>query len=202
MLSSPTRFASSKQQSSSIFKKSRKGIISTRLSQQEDESSSSTSSRSTNQVVNRQQEEERDEVADKLASVGWSFPTSEDTNEVVLTSNDPFVQRIDAEIRRDMGVSLDELLNPAKVVNLERDLYKLRLQLQETTVDDDDTLKIRSNIDKKEKELNIERRSVFRGWLKNLFLGQAILSFLLSWIMVSNPSFLFGSFDWYQSLQL
>jgi hypothetical protein len=32
-----------------------------------------------------------------------------------LTSADPFVRSIDASIQREMGVSLDELLNPAKV---------------------------------------------------------------------------------------
>jgi len=194
MLSSPRRYAYSKHSSSSTARRSPTGI----LSQQKDDSSSSSR---TNKLLNRQQEEERGEVADKLASVGWSFPTSDDNNVLLLTSNDPFVQRIDAEIRRDVGVSLDELLNPAKVVNLERDLYNLRLELEETKVEDD-RISISSKIDKKETELSIERRSVFRGWLKNIFLGQAILSFLLSWVMVSDPSLLFGPFDWYQSLQL
>ena len=32
-----------------------------------------------------------------------------------LTSNDPFVQRINEQIQRESGVDLDELLNPAKV---------------------------------------------------------------------------------------
>eukprot|EP00553_Chaetoceros_curvisetus_P008215 CAMPEP_0204627798 /NCGR_PEP_ID=MMETSP0717-20131115/14364_1 /ASSEMBLY_ACC=CAM_ASM_000666 /TAXON_ID=230516 /ORGANISM="Chaetoceros curvisetus" /LENGTH=195 /DNA_ID=CAMNT_0051644161 /DNA_START=81 /DNA_END=665 /DNA_ORIENTATION=+ len=59
--------------------------------------------------------------------------------------------------------------------------------------------KIRSKISKKEKNLLIERRSVFRGWLKNIFLGQAILSLGLSWIMVTDPSILFGSYGWFQN---
>lgn len=61
--------------------------------------------------------------------------------------------------------------------------------------------KIRAKIDKKEKDLLIERRSVFRGWLKNVFLAQAILSLGLSWIMATDPSFLFGSFDWYNNVR-
>ena len=32
-----------------------------------------------------------------------------------MTSEDPFVQQIDASVRGEMGVGLDELLNPAKV---------------------------------------------------------------------------------------
>ncbi len=144
-------------------------------------------------------EEQLQEATDKLASVGWSLPYDTDS---ALTSDDPFVQRIDAEIRRDVGVSLDELLNPAKVVNLERDLAQLRLELEECKVDEEARQIIQNKITKKERDLNIERRSVFRGWLKNVFLGQAVLSFVLSWFMVSNPSILFGGFDWYQALQL
>jgi hypothetical protein len=115
----------------------------------------------------------------------------------------------------------NELLNIIffkKVVNLERDLYNLRLQLAELTgkvileeseittelcdgggggpqADD-----IRKKIDKKERDLFVERRAVFRGWLKNVFLGQAVLSFAISWIMVTDPSILFGQFDWFSSV--
>jgi len=140
--------------------------------------------------------------------------------EAELTSDDPFVKRINDEIQKEFGVTLDELLNPAKVVNLERDLVNLRAELAvltgNTLVDPNNVVgmttadadnggggeeadKIRKTIDKKEKDLLIERRSVFRGWLKNVFLGQAILSLGLSWIMVTDPSILFGQFDWFQN---
>jgi hypothetical protein len=52
-----------------------------------------------------------DDAKDALQSVGWSKPS----NEGELTSEDPFVQAIDAAILAEMGVGLDELLNPAKV---------------------------------------------------------------------------------------
>lgn len=134
-----------------------------------------------------------------------------------LTSDDPFVQRINDAIQEESGVNLDELLNPAKVVNLERDLINLRAQLATLTgneIEDvmglstqevdgggggEDADKIRKKIEKKEKDLNIERRSVFRGWLKNIFLGQAILSLALSWVMATDPSILFGKYDWFQN---
>jgi hypothetical protein len=32
-----------------------------------------------------------------------------------MTSDDPFVQQIDESIMKEMGVGLDQLLNPAKV---------------------------------------------------------------------------------------
>lgn len=56
-------------------------------------------------------EEVREEAKDALAAVGWAAPS--DSEE--LTSDDPFVQSIDASIQREVGVSLEELLNPAKV---------------------------------------------------------------------------------------
>lgn len=163
----------------------------------------------------------RQEADNALAAVGWSMPMEGD-----LTSDDPFVQAIDASIQKESGVPLDELLNPAKVVNLERDLYVSRLQLAQLTgrtVDttgSDDTVKfittqecdgggggdeatkLREKIAKKEADLIIERRAVFRGWLKNVFLGQAILSFVLSYVMATNPSSLFGGYDWYYSYNM
>jgi len=154
------------------------------------------------------------EATDALNSVGWVPPMVE----AELTSNDPFVERINLQIKAESGVGLDELLNPAKVVNLERDLYNLRSELSQLTEKNvGDVLEltteecdgggggeqadaVRKKIEKKERDLLIERRSVFRQWLKNIFLGQAILSLGLSWFMVSNPETLFGRFDWFSSV--
>lgn len=52
-----------------------------------------------------------EEANEALTSVGWAPPSSD----AELTSDDPFVQQINAQIQQDMGVSLEELLNPAKV---------------------------------------------------------------------------------------
>lgn len=158
-------------------------------------------------------EEVQSDAEEALKNVGWSMPEEGD-----LSSDDPFVQAIDESIQADVGVPLDELLNPAKVVNLERDLYNLRLSLAEATsqtIDSeipankltteicdgggggDEAEEFRQKIQKKETDLTIERRSVFRGWLKNVFLVQAVLSFGLSYVMATNPASLFGSFGWY-----
>ncbi|KAL7538622.1 hypothetical protein ACHAXR_008702 [Thalassiosira sp. AJA248-18] len=160
------------------------------------------------------------EANDALNSVGWGSmaPPMEDGE---MTSDDPFVKQIDESIQKEMGVGLDELLNPAKVVNLERDLYNLRNELATLTgatlpKDDDAPLlttqlcdaggggeeatTIRSKITKKEKDLANERRAVFRGWLKNIFLGQALLSMALSYVMSTNPDALFGNFPWYNTI--
>lgn len=157
------------------------------------------------------------EAREVLEKVGWARPMQ---GEGELTSDDPFVQQINAGIRRDFGVDLDDLLNPAKVVNLERDLYNLRAELAMATglIDldvagltteacdggggGDAAQAIRNKIEKKEKDLALERRSVFRDWLKNVFVGQAVISLGVSYIMATNPSALFGGFDWFYSYNM
>jgi hypothetical protein len=59
-------------------------------------------------------DEVQQEAMEALQSVGWASPT----NDGEMTSEDPFVQQIDAGIQRDFGVGLDDLLNPAKVGKL------------------------------------------------------------------------------------
>jgi len=159
-----------------------------------------------------------DEASDALQSVGWSSPMTDDE----LTSDDPFVKRIEAQIFEESGVTLDQLLNPAKVVNLERDLYNLRSELALVTGKgaDFDVLdqptdacvgdldggegaeKLLKSIGKKEQSLFVERRAVFRDWLKNVFLGQAVLSLGLSYVMVTDPGMLFGGFDWFTNYSM
>lgn len=55
------------------------------------------------------------EANDALKSVGWGGMSVKPGEEGELTSEDPFVKAIDESIRGEMGVGLDELLNPAKV---------------------------------------------------------------------------------------
>lgn len=56
-------------------------------------------------------DEVQQEAQEVLEKVGWAKPM----NDGEMTSEDPFVQQIDAGIQRDFGVGLDDLLNPAKV---------------------------------------------------------------------------------------
>jgi hypothetical protein len=168
-------------------------------------------------------DEIRADAESALNNVGWSLPDSGD-----LTSEDPFVQAIDQGIQRDFGVNLDQLLNPAKVVNLERDLYSLRIQLAELTGQrlpvnsggedgspifltteqcdggkgGEEADAVRKKIAKKETDLVIERRAVFRGWLKNVFLVQAVGSVALSYVMATHPESLFGGYDWFYSYNM
>ena len=167
--------------------------------------------------------EVQQEAKEVLEKVGWARPLDGDGE---MTSEDPFVQQIDASIRDDFGVGLDDLLNPAKVVNLERELYNLRSELATLTNQKheatgevvevaglstqecdgggggEEAEAVRAKISKKETDLALERRSVFRDWLKNIFVGQAVISFGVSYVMATNPSALFGGFDWFYSYNM
>lgn len=85
------------------------------------------------------------------------------------------VERVDEEVRELTGVSLEELLNPSKVVNLERERL---VALSELSLAND--AEMRAELDTKlakiENDLYREKRTVFRGWLKNLFIGQSVLA--------------------------
>lgn len=57
-------------------------------------------------------DEIQQEAQEVLQKVGWASPVGGDGE---MTSADPFVQQIEDGIRRDFGVGLDDLINPAKV---------------------------------------------------------------------------------------
>lgn len=162
------------------------------------------------------------EVDSKLSSVGWSIPGGD----AELTSDDPFVMAVEASVQARTGGGLDGLLNPARLVNLERSLALARLELAKATgilpggstpgtltlgllretlteeIDDPaittpEVEDIRREIDKLESQVSTEARTVFKGWLRNLFYGQAALTFALSGVMAFNPDLLFGGFGWY-----
>lgn len=103
---------------------------------------------------------------------------------------------------------------------MERDLYNARAELAALTGltelevaglsteecdgggGGEDAQAIRDKITKKETDLTIERRSVFQVWLKNVFIGQAVISLGVSYIMATNPGSLFGGFDWFYSYNM
>jgi len=102
-----------------------------------------------------------------------------------VTSDDPLVRKLEAEVAAlSGGAGLDALLNPAKLINVERELIDLRARADAG----DDSADLAAEIEKKEGVAYVEKRAVMRDWLKTLFRGQAYatvgLSFLLSndWI--------------------
>lgn len=88
------------------------------------------------------------------------------------------VERVDAEIFELTGVGLDDLLNPSKVVNYEREKILLNTQLGECT-DAAEREELQARLSKLEKQLYSEKRTVFSGWLKAVFVGQALIATVL-----------------------
>jgi len=98
-------------------------------------------------------------------------------------SEEGLIRRIEAEVMAESGVKLDQLINPSKVVNLERDLIKLAAQLG-TCGNAEERAKLEEKMATKRGTLAVEKRAVMRGWLKNLFVGQSILAAAVSYVMV------------------
>mmetsp|Transcript_10528 Transcript_10528/g.31435 ORF Transcript_10528/g.31435 Transcript_10528/m.31435 type:complete len:324 (-) Transcript_10528:17-988(-) len=98
-----------------------------------------------------------------------------------VTSDDPLVQRIAAEVAEiNAGASMDALLNPAKLINIERELIELRAQRDAG----DDSDELQQKIEKKESVAYVEKRAVMRDWLKDLFRGQAYATVVVSLLLV------------------
>ncbi|GMH92581.1 hypothetical protein TrVE_jg14105 [Triparma verrucosa] len=172
--------------------------------------------------------ETTEEADDVLSKNGWGglFAPEEPENEELM-SDSPFVLAIDEEISELNSISdgLAGLLNPAKCVNLEQQIVGLKMDIMELTkeaveedwlvvrsmseeeyddpaVSTEELVALREKLEAANKKLYIEKRTVFRGWLKDIFLVQAILSFVLSGVMVFSPETLFGGFGWYNDPKL
>lgn len=101
----------------------------------------------------------------------------------ILSEDERLIIRLNEEIFAESGVELEQLINPSKVVNLERDLIVLERSLQ-STLDADERIQIEESMEKKRKVLAVEKRAVMRGWLKNLFVGQSVIAGVISLGMV------------------
>lgn len=99
--------------------------------------------------------------------------------------DEELVRRVEAEVMAISGVGLEGLMNPATVLNLEKDLIALNIKLEAET-DAAKREEIRKTIQKKTDKLYNEKRSVFRGWLKAIFLVQSVIAGLVSLGMVYN----------------
>jgi hypothetical protein len=94
------------------------------------------------------------------------------TSQTLEERLDPVAARVRAELAAD-GISLDELLNAGKVVNLTRKLDALALEIENANGDADPELL--SKVEILKQKLAVEKRQVMQGWLKKLFLLQAVV---------------------------
>lgn len=102
----------------------------------------------------------------------------------VIMSDDPMVIKLTAECAEMNGdewkpeLGMTQLLNPATVINIEKDLIKLRAELEEAT-DPQKRQELEKEINKKESKQRIEMRGVMKDWLKALFVIQSVLSIVV-----------------------
>lgn len=120
-------------------------------------------------------------ISKTLLRAGREAMQEEDDFEV---DEEELVRRLNEEIQRESGVELEQLINPSKVVNLERELIKLRRGLQTQSLSVGEREKMEKKVTEKQNKLNIEKRAVMRGWLKNLFVTQSVIAGVLSLGMV------------------
>ena len=85
------------------------------------------------------------------------------------------VARIEREVFELTGAKLEDLLNPSKVVNYERERIILEGQIEACT-DVEERKELEARLTKIEKQLYSEKRTVFAGWLKAVFIGQALIA--------------------------
>lgn len=97
------------------------------------------------------------------------------------------VARVQQEVRELMGVELEDLLNPSKVVNLEREKIVKEAELASCT-DAEVRAELETRLEKIDGDLFREKRTVFQGWLKGLFISQSVISLVLSGYMVRPPA--------------
>ena len=97
------------------------------------------------------------------------------------------VARVQQEVRDLMGVELEDLLNPSKVVNLEREKIVKGKELASCT-DAEVRAELEARLEKIDGDLFREKRTVFQGWLKALFISQSVISLVLSGYMVRAPA--------------
>ena len=97
------------------------------------------------------------------------------------------IRRINAEVLAESGVELEQLINPSKVVNLEREILTLTASLSadgDNVLSSEEQARIQEKIAKKKATLSVEKRAVMRSWLKNLFVGQSVVAAVASLLMV------------------
>jgi len=99
-------------------------------------------------------------------------------------ADNALIERLEAEIMATEGVELDQLINPGKVVNLERELVVMERILADESVGAQEKAELKVSMEEKRTKLAQEKRLVMRGWLKNLFVGQSVLAAAISLGMV------------------
>ena len=108
-----------------------------------------------------------------------------------IMSDDPMVLKLEAQCAAMNGeywngdLGLTQLLNPSKVVNLERQIVAIKAEIEgEPSMGAEERAEAEAKITKLEAKQTMEMRGVMRDWLKAVFVWQSVLSILVCGLCV------------------
>ncbi|KAA8496631.1 hypothetical protein FVE85_0360 [Porphyridium purpureum] len=87
------------------------------------------------------------------------------------------------------GIDLEELLNPSKVINLERKIESKKVELAALQDDAARALALTTEISKLEKQSEDEKRQVMFEWLKTTFAVQGVLGLVVGGALAKGGDF-------------
>ena len=105
--------------------------------------------------------------------------------------------RVEAEVRRiNNGEGFDALLNPGKLMSIERGLVGLRARLADAEGKNGAlSAELAEEIEREELKSSREKRSVMRGWLRTTFRAQSYLTALAGLAVVNDAVPFFPDLD-------
>jgi len=105
---------------------------------------------------------------------------AEQAEDEEISGDDPLIKELEERLRKQNGndeLTLDMVLNPATIVNAERDVILLKAELKSTPEDEREKRKeLKEKIETKQMKIVTEMRQVMTDSLKLEFIIQAVLS--------------------------
>mmetsp|Transcript_3162 Transcript_3162/g.5569 ORF Transcript_3162/g.5569 Transcript_3162/m.5569 type:complete len:300 (+) Transcript_3162:78-977(+) len=130
------------------------------------------------------------EEKESTSSTG-SVTVSKDSIDSVVNSDGNSESAVSVEERvaselAERGIDLEQLLSPAKLIELERKIeskFDEINALKATSASESEIQSVEKEIAELKQKSNTERRMVMQGWLKNLFLSQGILGLVVGGVL-------------------
>jgi len=91
------------------------------------------------------------------------------------------------EVKEDLGVELDDLLNPIKVVSLETKIISAEAALAAGCISAEEEESLRAEMNDNLAKLSVEKRAVMKDWLKIIFRAQAAISIVVGGYLANTP---------------
>jgi len=96
-----------------------------------------------------------------------------------------YARSLAADVMKEQGVELDQLMNPMKAIRLYKEVEEKKTLL-EAVSDENSRSMIQEELVEATAKLSIEKRSVMRQELKRVFLIQSLLSIVISGMLATN----------------